>query len=139
MASSCPSYPWTDQVMFRIRVLAGRLYQSAGPTPRLSLEPSTCLSYFPPELSEKFKFDSREMRKLMDGHNLEDRDWLFGSMRENDLFCRKDRGGRVFVSPDYNQPMEQQREMTMRRIKYLVERGVFEGWLTCRGPEAEMR
>lgn len=45
----------------------------------------------------------------------------------------------MFVSPDYNQSMEQQREMTMKRIAYLLDRGVFEGWLTEKGVEAELR
>lgn len=43
------------------------------------------------------------------------------------------------MSPDYNQSMEQQRGVTMKRIEYLRERGVFDGFLTGRGPEAEMR
>lgn len=43
------------------------------------------------------------------------------------------------MAPDYNQTMEQQREMTMKRISYLLERGVFEGWLTAKGAEAELR
>lgn len=45
----------------------------------------------------------------------------------------------MFVSPDYNQTMEQQREMTMKRIEYLLDRGVFKGWLTEKGVEAELR
>ncbi|KAK9284343.1 hypothetical protein L1049_023514 [Liquidambar formosana] len=79
------------------------------------------------------------MRKLMDGHNFQDRDWLFGLMIQSKLFCPKRAGGRVFISPDYNQTMEQQREMTMKRIAYLLDRGVFDGWLTGKGAEAEMR
>ena len=43
------------------------------------------------------------------------------------------------MSPDYNQSKEQQREMTMKRIQYLLDCGVFQGWLTDSGPEAEMR
>lgn len=80
------------------------------------------------------------MRKLSDGHHVADRDWLFGLMTQSKLFCPRERGaGRVFVGPDYNQSMEQQREMTLRRIEYLLGRGVFEGWLTGKGPEAEFR
>lgn len=75
----------------------------------------------------------------MDGHNLEERDWLFGLMMQSNLFCPRKSGGRVFVSPDYNQSMEQQREMTMKRINYLLDRGVFKGWLTGERAEAEMR
>ncbi|CAK9172865.1 unnamed protein product [Ilex paraguariensis] len=54
------------------------------------------------------------------------------------LFQRKG-GGKLFVSPDYNQSMEQQREMTMKRIGYLLDCGVFEGWLTGKGVESELR
>ena len=43
------------------------------------------------------------------------------------------------MSPDYNQSMEQQREMTMRRLEYLVDCGVFKGWTTVRGPEVELK
>ncbi|KAL5989881.1 acyl-CoA oxidase [Asimina triloba] len=59
--------------------------------------------------------------------------------RLSKLFCPKNSGGRTFVLPDYNQSMEQQREMTMKRIMYLSERGVFDGWLTGQGPESELR
>ncbi|KAK6134299.1 hypothetical protein DH2020_031922 [Rehmannia glutinosa] len=86
-----------------------------------------------------FSFDVTSMRKLMDGHNLEDRDWLFNLMIQSNLFNPKLRGGKVFVVPDYNQSMEQQREMTMKRIQYLLDHGVFQGWLTGKGFEDEMR
>lgn len=43
------------------------------------------------------------------------------------------------MNPDYNQSMEQQREMTMKRIAYLLDRGVFRGWLTGDGPQEELR
>lgn len=43
------------------------------------------------------------------------------------------------MNPDYNQSMEQQREMTMKRISYLLDRGVFRGWLTGDGPQEELR
>lgn len=79
------------------------------------------------------------MRKVLDAHNLQDRDWLFGLMMQSKLFNPRNVAGRVFVSPDYNQSMEQQREMTMKRIGYLLDRGVFRGWLTEKGAEAEMR
>jgi acyl-CoA oxidase len=79
------------------------------------------------------------MRKLLDGHNLEERDWLFGLIIQSGLFNRREVDGRVFVSPDYNQSMEQQREMTMKRIAYLLDRGVFRGWLTGDGPQEELR
>lgn len=43
------------------------------------------------------------------------------------------------MAPDYNQTKEQQREVTMRRIEYLSTNGVFDGWLTERGEDTEMR
>lgn len=43
------------------------------------------------------------------------------------------------MGPDYNQTKEQQREATMRRIEFLTKSGVFEGWLTGRGEEIELR
>lgn len=70
---------------------------------------------------------------------MEDRDWLFNLMMQSNLFNPKIRGGKVFVVPDYNQSMEQQREITMKRIEYLTRHGVFEGWLTGKSFESEMR
>ncbi|XP_052207462.1 acyl-coenzyme A oxidase 3, peroxisomal-like [Diospyros lotus] len=128
-----------DRISFRTRVLAGHLDTGSVPSDGGLVEPSPCLSYSPPEMEEKFGFDVAEMRRLMDGHNVADRDWLFGLMRQSKLFCPREHGGRVFVSPDYNQSMEQQREMTMKRIEYLLECGVFDGWLTGKGPESELR
>lgn len=130
----------SDQISRRTSVLTRHLQEQPSSSHLPSLEPSICLQYSPPEISSKSDFDVRDLRRLMDGHNLEDRDWLYGLMVQSKLFCpRSSGGGRVFVAPDYNQTMEQQREMTMRRIEYLLSRGVFEGWLTSRGPEPELR
>ncbi|BFG25096.1 hypothetical protein CerSpe_113690 [Prunus speciosa] len=125
-----------DRVTWRTQVLSNHLNQTSMSSP---LSPNPCVGFSPPELSEPFEFDTKEMRKLLDAHNLEDRDWLFGLMKQSKLFNPREAGGRVFVSPDYNQSMEQQREMTMKRIAYLLDRGVFEGWLTEKGVEAELR
>ncbi|PQP97883.1 Acyl-coenzyme A oxidase 3 peroxisomal [Prunus yedoensis var. nudiflora] len=125
-----------DRVTWRTQVLSNHLNQPSMSSP---LSPNPCVGFSPPELSEPFEFDTKEMRKLLDAHNLEDRDWLFGLMKQSKLFNPREAGGRVFVSPDYNQSMEQQREMTMKRIAYLLDRGVFEGWLTEKGVEAELR
>ncbi|KAJ7948386.1 Acyl-coenzyme A oxidase [Quillaja saponaria] len=125
-----------DRVSWRTQVLSKHLLQPPSST---ILEPNVCLQYSPPELSESILFDTNEMRKLMEGHNVDDRDWLFGLMIQSNLFNPKKLGGRVFISPDYNQSMEQQREMTMKRIGYLLDRGAFEGWLTGKGAEAELR
>ncbi|XP_014524427.1 acyl-coenzyme A oxidase 3, peroxisomal [Vigna radiata var. radiata] len=126
------------RVSRRTEILTNHLLRRAPPHSSV-IQPHRCLSYSPPELSNEFAFDLREMRRLMDGHNLEDRDWLFSVIVQSALFNRRERGGRIFVCPDYNQSMEQQREATLRRIEYLVERGVFRGWLTGDGPEEELR
>ncbi|VFQ64461.1 unnamed protein product [Cuscuta campestris] len=131
-----------EKFNFRTHVLARHL---APEDPNLDdplflLQSSPCISYSPPELSESAAaFDVFEMRKLMDGSNLEERDWLYGLMIQSKLFNPMPRGGKVFVYPDFNQTMEQQREITMKRIEYLSGCGVFRGWLTGKGPEAELR
>ena len=106
------------------------------------LGPSPCLSYAPPESAENAPaFPPTELRALLDGHHLMERDWVFRVMEESQLFCPRQRGGgsRVFVAPDYNDGKEAQREATMRRIAHLAQRGVFRGWLTEPGAEAELR
>ncbi|CAN4087258.1 unnamed protein product [Withania somnifera] len=128
-----------DKVNFRTKVLTGHLNQET-PSHNSTLQRTPCLSYTPPELSEpSSNFDTKEMRKLMDGHNCLDRDWCYGLMLQSNLFNPTERSGKVFVSPDYNQSKEQQREITMRRIGYLLEHGVFRKWLTGNGPEDEFR
>ncbi|XP_009783430.1 acyl-coenzyme A oxidase 3, peroxisomal isoform X3 [Nicotiana sylvestris] len=129
-----------ERVNFRTKVISKHLNQE-NPTFNYSLLQSfPCLSYNPPEFSEPFSvFDIKEMRKLLDGYNLQERDWLFGLMLQSNLFNTKVRGGKVFVCPDYDQSKEQQREITMRRIGYLMQNGVFERWLTGKGPEDELR
>ncbi|CAD5177408.1 unnamed protein product [Musa acuminata subsp. malaccensis] len=127
----------------RTAVLAGHLLRGSAPADGLSsalIEPAACLHYSPPELSEQPpSFDTASLRRVLDGHDTEGRDWLFRLMEESSLFCPRRRGNRTFVAPDYNQTMEQQRAVTMRRIEYLLANGVFEGWLTGSGPEALMR
>lgn len=124
----------------RTLILSNHLRHNPPPASAI-LDRSMCLNYSPPELSEtnQVTFDVREMRRLLDVHNLEDRDWLYGLIVQSGLFNRREVDGRVFVSPDYNQSMEQQREMTMKRIAYLLDRGVFRGWLTGEGPQDELR
>lgn len=125
-----------ERASWRTQVLSNHLlpHQSAS-----LLTPNPCLQFSPPELSERFSFDIVEMRNLLDAHNLPDRDWIFGLMVQSKLFNPLQSGGRVFVSPDYNQSMQQQREMTMKRIEYLLDNGVFKGWLTDNGIEAAWR
>ena len=128
-----------DRVSWRTKVLSNHLVLQP-PSDDQVVGANPCLNYSPPELSEPSDhFDPKAMRAVLDSHNLEDRDWLFGVMRQSHLFNPRNAAGRVFVSPDYNQSMQQQREMTMKRIGYLLERGVFKGWLTEKGVEAEMR
>ncbi|KAL3632214.1 Acyl-coenzyme A oxidase 3, peroxisomal [Castilleja foliolosa] len=128
-----------EKVNFRTRVLTRHLQHNPTATATAIIS-SPCLGYTPPEASEPAaSFDVKSMRKLMDGHNLEDRDWVFNLMVQSKLFNPKLRGGKVFVVPDYNQSMEQQREITMKRIQYLLDNGVFQNWLTGEGFEDEMR
>ncbi|KAH0905772.1 hypothetical protein HID58_037599 [Brassica napus] len=124
----------------RANVLANHILQSPPHPSNNSLAREACLQYTPPEVNESYGFQVKEMRKLLDGHNLEDRDWLYGIIIQSNLFNRKERGGgKVFVSPDYNETMEQQREISMKRIMYFLENGVFKGWLTETGPESELK
>lgn len=104
------------------------------------LSASNCLHYNAPELTNPASFNPIHLRRILDGHHVEARDWLFKLMEESPLFCPKRRcEGKVFVAPDYNATKEQQREMTMRRIEFLLNNGVFEGWLTDPSTEATMR
>jgi len=123
----------------RAHIIANHILRSPPPSSNPSLTPEVCFQYSPPELNESYGFEVKEMRKLLDGHNLEERDWLYGLMMQSNLFNPKQRGGQIFVSPDYNQTMEQQRQISMKRILYLLEKGVFQGWLTETGPEAELK
>lgn len=136
---SSTSSAMDHRVSRRTKVLTDHLLLHHHPSTPLTLSPIPCLNYSPPELSNPFAFDVRQMRKLMDAHNFEDRDWLFNLIIQSNLFNRREQAGRVFVSPDFNQSMEQQREITMKRIMYLLDHGVFNGWLTGDGPEAELR
>ncbi|KAL6594823.1 hypothetical protein ACP70R_048272 [Stipagrostis hirtigluma subsp. patula] len=122
------------------RHLAGAL-QAAPPLADAPLEPSPCLGYAAPESSEPPPaFPPAELRALLDGHHLRERDWVFRAMEESPLFRPRSRGGgRAFVSPDYNDGKEAQREATMKRIEHLARRGVFRGWLTEPGADAELR
>ncbi|WCJ30874.1 Acyl-coenzyme A oxidase 3 peroxisomal [Euphorbia peplus] len=128
----------TSRALSRTRILSNH-FLNPSPEPFPPLESSICSNYSPPELHERSEFDVKAMRKLIDMHNIEDRDWLFGLMRQSNLFNPREKGGRMFVLPDYNQSMEQQREITMRRIEYLLEKGVFEEWLSGTGVQSEMR
>ncbi|GAB2285394.1 Acyl-coenzyme A oxidase 3, peroxisomal [Dionaea muscipula] len=136
-----------DRVSFRTQVLTRHLQTSpstalSSPSPPSSdpLSSSSCLSYSPPELSvSPSAFDTNQMRALLDAHDIRERDWVFNLILQSNLFNPRKIGHRTFVSPDYNQSMEQQREITMRRVEYLLHRGVYRGWLTGRDAESELR
>ncbi|XP_074313080.1 acyl-coenzyme A oxidase 3, peroxisomal-like isoform X2 [Silene latifolia] len=100
---------------------------------------SPCSTYSDPHLAESITFDTKEMRSLLDMHNVEDRDWLFDLISQSSLFNPRKVGSRVFVSPDYDQSMEQQRLMTRKRLRYLIDYGVFKGWITEKGAEIELK
>ena len=131
-----------QQITRRTQVLTNHLLLHGEPTSLSAAPPlssNSCLNYSPPDLNEPFSYNPTDMRVYLDSHNIPDRDWLFGLITQSRLFNPKQRGQKVFFSPDYNQSMEQQREMTMKRILYLLEKGVFQGWLTERNPDAELR
>ncbi|ONK81634.1 uncharacterized protein A4U43_C01F31320 [Asparagus officinalis] len=125
-----------DAVHRRTKIISRHLHPSSSSTD-LPLNPSPCLSYSPP--SDQIQFSTQSLRQIMDGHDLDARDWAFSLIESSSLFCPRRRGDRVFVGPDYNQTKEQQREMTMKRIEFLEKNGAFEGWLTSEGEAAEMR
>lgn len=127
-----------DTLTLRTKVLSRHFLDQSHHHPQ-SLQPSTCLHYSSPDVSEPTLFDIHQMRKLMDGHNWQDRDMMYNLMIRSQLFNRKDRDGVVFACPNFNQSMEQQRVMTMRRIEYLLSHGAFDGFLTAKGPENELR
>eukprot|EP00252_Welwitschia_mirabilis_P019485 TRINITY_DN4526_c0_g2_i1.p1 TRINITY_DN4526_c0_g2~~TRINITY_DN4526_c0_g2_i1.p1 ORF type:complete len:721 (+),score=118.07 TRINITY_DN4526_c0_g2_i1:107-2164(+) len=123
----------------RVSVLA-RHFTGLGCDKFSSLDRSLCLEYSPPEdASEKPVFDPKSMNETLVEHNAEERDWLFKLMASNELFGLRRRGGNVYCMPDYNQPMEHQREMTMQRILFLRDKGVFKGWLTNTTSESDVK
>ncbi|XP_078177053.1 acyl-coenzyme A oxidase 3, peroxisomal-like [Carex rostrata] len=128
-----------DRAARRATILANHLIQPELAATSL-LSASNCLHYNAPELTNPASFNTIHLRQILDGHHVETRDWLFKLMEESPLFCPKRRcEGKVFVTPDYNATKEQQREMTMRRIEFLLNNGVFEGWLTDFSAEATLR
>ncbi|KAM0047985.1 putative acyl-CoA oxidase [Helianthus debilis subsp. tardiflorus] len=126
-----------DRVNFRAKVLTGHLKNHHNLAVDL-LQAAQCVNYSPPELSEPpSAFNTKALRKLLDGESMDEIDYIFNLMIQSDLFCPRERGGKVFISPDFNKSMEHQREMTMKRINYLRKQGAFDGWLTRKGPDAE--
>ncbi|XP_078438670.1 acyl-coenzyme A oxidase 3, peroxisomal-like [Wolffia australiana] len=133
--------PELERVHRRTSIIAHHLLNGSSSTAETrQLEASACVQYASPESYEKIELYVDEMRRIMDGHDSDARDWVYRIMEESPLFLspRRPRKGRIFLIPNYDEPMEQQRELTMRRIVYLRDRGMYDGWLTC-GREMEMR
>ncbi|XP_071705503.1 acyl-coenzyme A oxidase 3, peroxisomal-like [Rutidosis leptorrhynchoides] len=127
-----------DRANFRTQVLTRHFPNHDKPVADI-LHATSCLSYISEESTEfASHLDTKSLRKLLDGDSIDEIDHMFNLMLQSELFCPKERGGKVYISPDFNQPMEQQREMTVKRINYLREQGVFDGWLTMKGPRAEL-
>ncbi|KAJ4841282.1 hypothetical protein Tsubulata_009567 [Turnera subulata] len=121
----------------RARILTSHLlrHEASSLAHPSALTSNVCLSFSPPELTETISFDTKEMRRLLDAHHIAERDWVFGLIEGGELFNPVKKGGKVFVMPDRNQPFQQQREMNMRRIKYLYDKGVHKD----SGPEWYMK
>ncbi|XP_076918938.1 acyl-coenzyme A oxidase 3, peroxisomal-like [Bidens hawaiensis] len=125
-----------DRINFRTQIISGHLQP---PTTDILLHVTPCLSYTPPELTEpQPTFNTKSLRKLLDGQSADIIDYIFNLMIQSPLFSPKNKGGRVFITPDYNQSMEQQREMTMRRIGYLRDTGLFNGWFEKPAPDGDL-
>lgn len=66
----------------------------------------------------------------MDGHSVQVRDQCFELMRKNELFHLKTGGSTTFLGVDYGALLHTQREITMERLMYMRDSGVFKGLLT---------
>ena len=58
------------------------------------LESNSCVSYAPPELQESCNIDTKEIKRLLEMHSIEDRDWLFGLITQTKVFNPVERGDR---------------------------------------------
>ncbi|KAG0599354.1 hypothetical protein M758_12G146000 [Ceratodon purpureus] len=126
MADEC----MTSRAPWRIQVLRKHLTQPVAAA-SFAIQASACLSYAPAEAnSEKPSFDTSAMRLLLDGHDLEARDWAFELMAKSDLFVSRRVGDKVFASPDFNEPMDEQREKTFQRIRFLASKGAFKDFFS---------
>ena len=79
------------------------------------------------------------MRLLLDGHDLETRDWAFELMAKSDLFVSRRVGEGVFASPDFNQPMDELREKTLERFMFLGSKGTFKDFFSVSVEESLRR
>eukprot|EP00246_Nothoceros_aenigmaticus_P007366 TRINITY_DN21107_c0_g1_i1.p1 TRINITY_DN21107_c0_g1~~TRINITY_DN21107_c0_g1_i1.p1 ORF type:complete len:700 (-),score=114.10 TRINITY_DN21107_c0_g1_i1:13-2037(-) len=129
--------PNFDSVTRRLFVLRKHLSEKLEAVPEL--ERRVCIQFSPPEAhSEPPAFDVSEMRQLVDGHNVKDRDFIYSFMARSKLFQLKKVADAVYVFPDHNEPMEVQREKTLQRIMYLRDSGIFKDWMK-QSPELDFR
>jgi len=89
--------------------------------------------------AEEPAFDKSAMRALLDGHDLELRDWIFNLMATSDLFVSRRVGDKVFASPDFNEPMDDIRDKMWERMLFLLHNGVFKNFLTDQSVESYLR
>lgn len=91
------------------------------------------------ESAEGTGFDKLAMRLLLDGHDLETRDYMYELMMGSDLFVKRRLRNRIYVSPDFNLPMDEQREKTLDRILFLRDKGVLRRWFEDQSYEASLK
>jgi acyl-CoA oxidase len=75
-------------------------------------------------------FETWAMRVLVDGHDVETRDWAFDLMATSDLFVSRRVGEKVLASPGFNEPMDELREKTLERILFLASKGAFQDFFS---------
>lgn len=75
----------------------------------------------------------------MDGHDVELRDKVFDLMRQSKLFHYKTVGDLTYLQANYNDSLDTQRQLTMDRLVYFKEHGLFKGCLTNATPEQQMQ
>ncbi|PWA57324.1 acyl-CoA oxidase 3 [Artemisia annua] len=128
-----------DRVNFRTQIISNHLTTTQNNNNNHNLTTLPCINYQPPELTEpRPYFDTLLLREIIDGPMFKNNDYLFSLMKQSTLFCPRNRGGKVFIGPDFNKSMEEQREMTMKRIEYLRDQGVFDGWFEKEGYEGDL-
>ncbi|GJU87622.1 reverse transcriptase domain-containing protein [Tanacetum coccineum] len=128
-----------DRVEFRTQILRNHLQNSQTTTFNNHLTTLPCINYVPQELTEPTSnFDTHLLSNLLNGTVSKELDYLLNLMKQSTLFCPRNRGGMVFIEPDYNTSMEEEREMTLKRTEYLVDNGVYDGWFVKEGYEEEL-
>ncbi|CAM6085229.1 unnamed protein product [Calypogeia fissa] len=104
-----------------------------------ALERVPCLQYTSPEAnSGASAFDVATLRGLMDGHDTELRDKIFDLMKKSPLFHYRTVGDLTYLQANYNDSLDKQRELTMERLLYFKDNGLFKGCLTNATPKQQM-